>query len=54
MNEIDIDMDINRNRYNLNEIVNKLLLAEDKFMPEMHLRQCLWTIYKKQTRNTKI
>ena len=23
----------------MNEIVNKFLLAEDKFMPEMHLRQ---------------
>ena len=23
----------------MNEIVNKLSLAEDKFMPEMHLRQ---------------
>ena len=23
----------------MNEIVKKLLLAEDKFMPEMHLRQ---------------
>ena len=23
----------------MNEIVNKLLLAEDKFMPEIHLRQ---------------
>ena len=23
----------------MNEIVNKLLLAENKFMPEMHLRQ---------------
>ena len=25
--------------YKLNEIVNKFLLAGDKFMPEMHLRQ---------------
>ena len=23
----------------MNETVNKLLLAEDKFMPEMHLKQ---------------
>ena len=23
----------------MNEIVNKFLLAKDKFMPEMHLRQ---------------
>ena len=26
-------------RYKMNEIVNKFLLAGDKFMPEMHLRQ---------------
>ena len=25
--------------YKINEIVNKFLLAGDKFMPEMHLRQ---------------
>ena len=25
--------------YKMNEIVNKFLLASDKFMPEMHLRQ---------------
>ena len=24
---------------NMNNIINKLLLAGDKFMPEMHLRQ---------------
>ena len=34
----------------MNEIVNKFLLAGDKFMPEMHLKQpgftiCLWTLY---------
>ena len=23
----------------MNDIINKFLLAEDKFMPEMHLRQ---------------
>ena len=23
----------------MNEIINKFLLAEDRFMPEMHLRQ---------------
>ena len=23
----------------MNEIINKFLLADDKFMPEMHLRQ---------------
>ena len=27
----------------MNEIVNKLLLAGDKFMPEMHLRQSVFT-----------
>ena len=27
----------------MNEIVNKLLLAGDKFMPEMHLRQSGFT-----------
>ena len=26
-------------RYKMNEIVNKFLLAGDKLMPEMHLRQ---------------
>ena len=25
--------------YKMNEIVNKFLLARDKFMPEMHLKQ---------------
>ena len=25
--------------YKMNEIVNKLLLVGDKFMPEMHLKQ---------------
>ena len=25
--------------YKMNEIVNKILLADDKFMPEMHLKQ---------------
>ena len=25
--------------YKMNEIVNKILLAGDKFMPEMHLKQ---------------
>ena len=25
--------------YNMNEIVNKVLLTGDKFMPEMHLKQ---------------
>ena len=26
-------------KYKVNEIINKFLLAGDKFMPEMHLRQ---------------
>ena len=44
----------------MNEIVNEFLLAGDKFMSEMHLRQlgftlqCLWAIYKKQGKNPKI
>ena len=35
----------------MNQIVNKFLLAGDKLMPGMHLKQpgftghCLWTIY---------
>ena len=29
----------------MNEIVNKLLLAGDKFMPEMHLKQPGFTYY---------
>ena len=36
----------------MNEIINKFLLAGDKFMLEMYLRQpgftySLWSIYKK-------
>ena len=27
----------------MNEIVNKILLAEDKFMPKIHLRQPLFS-----------
>ena len=27
------------NRYKMNEIITKFLLAGDKFMPEMHLKQ---------------
>ena len=30
-------------KYEMNEIVNKLLLAGDKFMPEMHLKQSVFT-----------
>ena len=32
-----------KQRIKMNEIVNKLLLAGDKFMPEMHLRQSGFT-----------
>ena len=44
----------------MNEIVNKVLLAGEKFMPEMHLRQTEFTFSacgpfrKKQRKNTKI
>ena len=38
----------------MNEIVDKFLLAGDNYMHEMHLRQSLWTIYKKQRKNTNI
>ena len=44
----------------MNEIVNKLLLAGDKFKPEMYLRQPGFTFIacepftKKQRKNTKI
>ena len=43
----------------MNEIINKFLLAGDKFMPEMHLRQPGFTYIasgpftKKQRRNPK-
>ena len=30
-------------RHKMNEIINKFLLAGDKFMPEMHLRQPRFT-----------
>ena len=44
----------------MNEIVNKFLLAGEKFMPEMHLKQPGFTysicvpFIKKQRKNTKI
>ena len=44
----------------MNEIVNKFLLAGDKSMPEMHVRQPGFTysacrpFTKKQKRNTKV
>ena len=46
-------------RYKMNEIVNKFLLAGDKFMPEMHLRQpgfpySACAPFAKNRQNTKI
>ena len=44
----------------MNEIVNKILLAEDKFMPEMHLNQPEFTysacgaFTKHKKKNSKI
>ena len=42
----------------MNEIVNKFLLAGDKFMPEMHLQQPAFTYSacgpSTKTKNTKI
>ena len=32
-------MNVYAKLYKMNEIVNKFLLAGDKFMPEMHLKQ---------------
>ena len=46
--------------YKMNEIVNKILLASDNFMPEMHLRQQGFSystcepLTKKQRKNLKI
>ena len=46
--------------YKMNEIVNKVLLAADKFMPEMHLKQPVFTysawgtFTKKKRKNSKI
>ena len=47
-------------RYKMNEMVSKFLLAADKFMPKMHLRQPGFTYIpcgpftKKQRENSKI
>ena len=38
----------------MNEIVNKFLLAGNKFMPEMNLMNYLWTIYKNKERIQKL
>ena len=42
--------------YNVNEIVNKPLLAGDEFMPEMHLRQpqFAYSVCGPFTKNSKI
>ena len=45
--------------YKINDIVNKLLLAGNKFMPEMHLKQPGFTCsacgpFTKNKENTKI
>ena len=38
----------------MNEIVNKFLLAGDKFMPEMHLKEPgFWTIHKRKRKDKK-
>ena len=37
----------------MNEIVNKFLLAGDKFIPEMHLKQPGFT-ERKQRKNSKL
>ena len=39
LSEILLLGDILFQNYEMNKIVNKLLLAGDKFMPEMHLKQ---------------
>ena len=39
--------------YKINKIVNKILLAGDKFMPEMHLRLDLYIVLVDHLRKTK-
>ena len=39
LSKIPILLDCNSIEYKMNDIVNKFLLAGDKFMPEMHLKQ---------------
>ena len=36
-------------RYKINEIIDKYLLAADKFMPEMHLRHTALKVFKKRS-----
>ena len=40
-------------RYKMNEIVNKILLAEDNFIPEMHLRKPGFTKNKERIQKFK-
>ena len=43
LSEVPILGDIFFWMYKMNEVVNKFLLAGDKFMPEMHLKQPVFT-----------
>ena len=43
LNKIPLLGDFFLNKYKMNNIINKFLLAGDKFMPEMHLRQPQFT-----------
>ena len=43
LNKIQLLGDILFQNYKFNEIINKFLLAEEKFMPEMHLKQSGFT-----------
>ena len=45
--------------YKMNNVINKFLLAGDKFMPEMHLRQPQFTYsacgpFTKQIKKSKV
>ena len=39
LNKIPVSGDLLFQDYKMNKIINKFILAEDKFMPEMHLKQ---------------
>ena len=60
LNKVPILGDILFWEYKMNEIVNKFLLAGDKFMPEMHLKQPGFTyracgpFTKNKKKNSKI
>ena len=62
-----MNKDTFKKKFKMNETLNKFLLAGDKFMPEMHLRQPRFEMHlreptysacelftKKQKKNTKI